>query len=1355
MKIFFRKTALVLIMMAMCLTALPQKGKMRFDDPNENFYVTQKRLNKYYKKHEREIARERREKAEGKVKVGIEEEQELAGYELYKRWEHYMEPRVYPSGDKTIASRAYEEFKNFNSQQAQQRNGNNNSIQSSTWQPIGPFGDPSGGNAGRINAVRFDPANSNGIWICTPDGGLWSTTNNGSSWTTNTDQLSVIGTADVAFDPTNPQVMYLATGDGDATDSYSIGVLKSTDGGGTWNATGLSWAVSAGNRIYKLLINPQNKNVLFAVTTSGIYRTTNAGASWASVQGGSFTDIEYKPGDTTTIYSVSDVFFKSTNGGASFTTVTAGLPASSNVTRLAIAVTPANSSYVYVVASDAASSGFLGFYQSTNDGTSFTTKSTSPNIMGWANDGSDTGGQGWYTLSTAASPANADEVVVGGVNTWRTLDGGTTWTIFSHWTASGAPFVHADCHDLIYKDANTVYAGTDGGIFFTADGGTSFAAVNGNMNIAEIYKIGLSKNTYSLAITGHQDNGTNTFGGGWGQTMGGDGMDCFIDWSNDLVMYGEQYSGSFNRTTDGGGNWTGITTGLTGNGPWVTAWHQDPVTANTIYGGYQQMFKSTNQGTNWSQIGTMSGSGSVVEFAIAPSNPLVIYVIKGNTLMKTTNGGTSWTNVTTGLPTGSAQLKWVAVEDDDPNSVWVCFSGYSSANKVFNSTNGGTTWANYSTGLPNIPTNCITYWNGTKDGVYLGCDVGVYYRDSTLASWQPYYTGLPNVSVSDLAIFYPLGKIRAATYGRGVWEADLYDNGTQPAIANFNADQTFICAGMTVNFTDNSTFSPNVWNWTFQGGTPSTSTSQNQAVVYNTPGTYSVSLTVSNTNGGNTMTKTSYITVSPVVNLPLVEGFQTTTFPPTNWQNFDAISDNLKWKRNTSVGHSSTASLYYDNYNLNASGSRDEMRTPKYDFTPYTQVKLFFDVAYAQYDLTYTDTLAVLVSTDCGLTYTQLYVKGGTTLATAPNQTGSIFSPTAAQWRTDTINLNAYLGMSNVMIAFQNRGHYGQAIYVDNINIVGANNSMPPSAAFATTSTVCTNQPASFIDQSTNVPTSWSWQFPGGNPSVSTLQNPSVTYTGSGTYTVTLVATNGVGSSSPYTQTVTVNAAPTVTCTATNTLICSGTAIQLSAGGATTYTWMPGNHAGPNYNVAPASAVTYTVSGKSLGCVNTSTIAIAVNPLPTVTVNSDSICAGNTTTLTANGASTYSWSPATGLSATSGASVAASPTATTVYIVTGTDANGCSKNASSNVIVKSCIGIVTVNGYNFRVYPNPANDKLFIETQKDAAVKFYNVTGQVVLEQNITAGKNEISTSNLASGVYNIMINNGGKSSNIKILVNK
>jgi PKD repeat protein len=1279
---FIPRIVLTLLISCLCINLQAQKKtKFNFVDPSENFYDTQNRINKHYKRHMRAIEREQKERSGNKGKVGIEEEEELAGYELYKRWEYYMEPRVYPSGDKTIASRAHEEYKNFIAQNAQYRQ-SNNAVQSSTWQPLGPFGDPTGGNAGRINAVRFDPVNANGVWICTPDGGLWSTTTNGSSWSTNTDNLSPIGNADVCFDPTNSQIMYMATGDGDANDSYSVGVLKSTDGGSTWNTTGLNWTVSQGRRIYKMLMNPQNKNVILVASNIGIYRTTNGGTSWASVSAGAYTDIEYRPGDTTTVYAVSTsiyggstAFYKSTNGGSSFSSIATGLPSSANCDRFAIAVTAANSSYVYLVASSSSNDGFYGFYQSTNNGGAFSSKATSPNLLGWASAGNDTGGQGWYTLSIAASPTNANEVIVGGVNTWKTTNGGTNWTLNTHWTGSGAPYVHADCHDLIYKNGTTVYAGTDGGIFYTSNSGTSWAAINGNMNIAELYKMGNSKTTYSLAITGHQDNGTNIYSGGWSQTMGGDGMSCFIDWSNDQVRYGEQYQGSFNLTTNGGATWTGITNGISGTGAWNTPWHQDPLTANTIYGGRQQLFKSTNQGANWSAISNFSNTTSIVEFAVAPSNPQVIYVIQGGTVLyKTTNGGTSWTNITGTLPVASAKMTFVAVKDKDPNSVWVTFSGYSSGNKVFNSTNGGTSWNNCSTGLPNLPANCITYWNGTKDGLYLGCDIGVYYRDSTLSSWQIYNTGLPNVSVHDLAIYYPTAKVRAATYGRGMWEADLYNNGMLAPVANFSADKTFICAGMTVNYTDLSTFGPTSWSWTFQGGTPATSTAQNPSVVYNTAGTYSVSLTATNGNGNNTMTKTTYITVSPVNTLPLVEGFQGATFPPTNWQNYDAASDNLIWKQNTTVGKGSTACMFYDNYNQNASGTRDEMRTPKYNFSGFSTIKLYFDVAYAQYDPTYSDTLAVVVSSDCGLTYNQVYVKGGTTLATAPNYTAAIFSPTATQWRTDTVYLNAYAGMGNVMVSFQNRGRYGQAIYVDNVNIAGSGTGAAPTAVFSNPSTLCTGQSIAFTDQSTNNPTSWSWTFSGGTPATSTTQNPTVSFNTAGTHTVTLTASNSFGTSAVKTQTVTIVATPTVTSSPSSSTICSGTSAVLTGGGATTYTWSAnaGSATTSTVSVSPASTTVYTVTGATSGCTNTGTATITVNTTPTVTVNSATICSGTSAILTASGATTYSWST----SATT-STISVTPATTTVYTVTGTS-TGCSVAKTSTVTVNA-MPAVTVN----------------------------------------------------------------------------
>jgi PKD repeat protein len=1253
-----------------------QQTPMNFIDPNENFYVTQTRMNKYFEYFQAEQKREQLRSASGNLnKTSGKQEQEIGSYELYKRWEYFMEPRVYPSGDKHMAYKAYEEYQSFmsgnsSSNSSSNKFNSNNNTMSATWQAIGPFGDPSGANAGRVASISFDPTSSTTYWACAPAGGLWKSVNTGSSWTTTTDNLGVIGTSDVIFDPTNAQNVFIATGDGDAGDDPSIGIMKSTNGGATWNTTGLTWTPSQGRTIHKLLINPQNKNTIFAATSIGLLRSQNFGVSWSTMVGGDIVDVEYKPGDTTTVYAASTSFYVSTNGGNTFGAAT-GLPSSGSVNRLAIAVTPANAAYVYVLAGSAANSGFFGFYQSTNSGSSFVTKATTPNLLGWASAGNDTGGQSWYDLAMDASPTNANEVVVGGVNMWRTTNGGTNWTLFAHWTGTGAPYVHADVHTIKYKNATTLFATSDGGVFFTSNSGTSFAAINGNLNIAQIYKIGNSASTYSRAITGHQDNGTNLFTGGWSGTMGGDGMSCFIDFSNDQVMYGEQYSGSFNRTTDGGATWNVIVTGMSGSAPWNTPWHQHPTTANTLFSGRQQMFKSTNQGTSWAQIGTLPGTSQIREFSICKNNANYIYVIQGNTVAKTTNGGTSWTNITGTLPVGSAQLTWIAVEDKDPNSVWVTFSGYSSGNKVFKTTDGGTTWVNYSTGLPNIPVNCITYWNGTKDGLYIGCDIGVYYRDSLAASWTNYSAGLPNVVISDLAIFYPLGKIRAATYGRAVYEVDLYNNGQLAPIANFTSDKTFLCPGMTVNYTDQSVFGPTYWSWTFQGGTPATSNAQNPSIVYNTPGTYSVVLTATNVNGSSVMTKTTYINVSPTNALPLVEGFEPVAFPPAMWQNYDAASDNLKWTRNGTVGKSSTASLFYDNYNLNASNTRDEMRAPKYSFIGWNNVKMTFDVAYARYDPTYSDTLAVLVSTDCGLTYTQLYSKGGTTLATAPDLTSAIFVPTAAQWRKDTVYLNAYSGQGNVMVVFQNRGRYGQALYIDNINMSGNPVTSAPVASFSySPSSPCSGQTINFTDLSTNSPTSYTWSFPGGSPATSTLSNPSVTYNTGGNYVATLTSSNSIGQSSPISQTITVVATPTVNVSTATTNICSGNSATLTASGATTYSWIAPSSTLANVVVSPTANTVYTVTGNNGICANTKTISLTVTTTPTVSVNNQTICPGGQATLTAAGAATYSWS--TGFN---GNPLLASPASNTVYTVIGSN-GGCTNTKTVSVTIGSSITII-------------------------------------------------------------------------------
>jgi PKD repeat protein len=344
-------------------------------------------------------------------------------------------------------------------------------------------------------------------------------------------------------------------------------------------------------------------------------------------------------------------------------------------------------------------------------------------------------------------------------------------------------------------------------------------------------------------------------------------------------------------------------------------------------------------------------------------------------------------------------------------------------------------------------------------------------------------------------------------------------------VTAFTANKTVICAGQSINFTDQTTGNPNAWSWSFPGAATTTSTAQNpQNIVYNTAGTYSVTLTASNAGGSTPLTKTNYITVLGTTPLPLREGFEGTTFPPTGWTitNGDGATT---WVRTTSASGfgTSTASAYMDNYNYNGVGQKDYLYTPVFNFSRGINAnsKLKFDYAYSLYNATSADSLQVLISTNCGATWTNLWQKGGAALSTTTGTTNALFVPTAAQWKRDsTISLAAYAGQTSVQFAFVNINKYGNSLLLDNINIDTAVNTsttcVRPTASFVPSATTVTvGSTVTYTDQSANSPTSWAWTFNGGTPATSTAQAPgAITYNTIGTYTTKLRVTNACGSDS-------------------------------------------------------------------------------------------------------------------------------------------------------------------------------------------------------------------------------------------------
>ncbi|MBK7181559.1 MAG: PKD domain-containing protein [Bacteroidetes bacterium] len=1241
-------------------------------DPSINFYTVQQAFEQYWSDPSKQVDVEVPNPTYSVKWANVGHSPTIIktkkpGWKAFKRWEDLMKPRLYPSGDRMVMINAMNDYyTNYSTQ-----DGNRAPIgpgtptpQAANWSIIGPTTSvPTGGGAGRVNFVRFDPSNTNIIYVGSPDGGCWKSTTGGTAWSTTTDNLPLIGCSDLAINPTNTQILYLAMGDADASDTYSIGVYKSTNGGATWAITGLNWAVTNGRVISRLLINPLKPSTIYAASSNGIYRTYNSGTTWTQITGTNglnMKDIEYKPGDTTIVYACSTTrFYKSTNGGTAFTNITAGLPANTAVSRLSIAVTAANATYVYLLAANTGY-GYQGLYRSTDNGTTFTSRSTTPNVLGWASAGNDTGGQGWYDLALAVSPLNADQVIVGGINVWRSTNGGTSWAINAHWTGSGAPYVHADIHALEFLPGSgtTYFAGCDGGLFRTTNSGTAWSDLSNGLQIAQIYRIGLSKTNQNLLLTGWQDNGTNRWSGTatWTSPLGGDGMEAIIDHTTANTQYGELYYGEIYRTTTGGNLTTNIVqsggTGVNADGEWVTPYIMNPLKSSTLLVGKAQVYRSYNRGGAWAQVGSVTGgTGGLIAMAYSPTDSNYIYVAKQDKFYASTNG-TAFTDRTAGLPVTSAAITYIAVASNNPQHVWVTFSGYSAVNKVWYSANAGASWTNYTTGLPNIPANCIVYQNAsTNDALYVGTDVGVYYRDNTAGSWVAYNTGLPNVIIKELEIQYTANKLRAATYGRGVWQTDLNSPGTSAPTADFTANRTNICVGDCINFTDLSTGTPTSWAWSFPGAATTTSTVQNPTnICYNTAGTYNVTLTATNGNGSSPITKTAYITVSGVSALQLVEGFETATFVPTGWYLNNPDADAYTWVQATNANGPSaagTSSAAIDNATPPTStvGYIDEMQTPKYSFAGLSTATLTFDVAYARYNATYFDSLIVLISTNCGSTWSRVYAKGSTALATAADNSTTVFVPaSAAEWRTETVNLNSYVGQANVMLSFQNKSGWGQALYIDNINLSGTSNVAGVSiTSNDVDNTICAGQSVTFTATPTNGGTTPAYQWKVNGANVGTNSPTYTTTTLTNGQIVTCVMTSNLSgvTGNPATSnaiTMVVNAIPATPTASSNTPVCSGNTINLSTptvSGAT-YSWTgPSAFTSTTQNPTrptstAAMAGTYSVTVTTNGCTSLAgTTAVVVNATPaTPSVNSNTpVCAGSTINLTtaAVTGATYAW----------------------------------------------------------------------------------------------------------------------------------
>lgn len=694
------------------------------------------------------------------------------GHKQFKRWEWFWEDRVDLTG-------SFQPYLN-NSIQKSKRPKSNNKASTGPWSFIGYSNvDNYTSGIGRVNCMAFHPTNINTFWVGTPNGGVWKTSDGGVSWTALNDYMPLLAVMQIVIDFTDPNIIYIATGDKNYIPS--IGILKSIDGGLTWTHSN----PFSGARINSLKMDPNNNSILHAATDIGIYRSSNTGNSWNLVQSGSFGDLTYRPNSNTILYATeSSSFFKSTDGGITWSS-TFTYDNYSAYTKIATSVSNPN-----LVEITTANNGLEGIYSSINSGNNFNKywDGNSDGNLLHRYDFTQPGGIGWYALAFEINPINPNIKFVSSIQNLKTLDNGYSW--------NPTIYTHADKHLLKYHPLNSsiLFECNDGGIYKSYDNGTSWEDLSNGLEITQIYKINISE-TDNKILMGLQDNGTvqKTNTNSFIEVTGGDGMDNAIDYSDANIQYSSSQYGDFTRTLS---NWSSTSTYIRsnipfiGNGRWTSPFSIDPINPQTIYLGLDEIYKSIDRGDNWVNISSNIFQDLIKVITVAPSNSNIIYASDGGGVWKTINGGNSWSNIHMGF------CNSIDVSENNANEV-----RFNDLHDIYESQDGGNTW---STITLNIPTNglhtIISDNNGSE--LYLSTDLGIYTIDSSRNYWQNYTDNLPNTSVTDIEIKGT--KLYAGTYGRGLWVRDLPSSVVVPTTCS----STPIACGETMSLSLDSIPSP-------------------------------------------------------------------------------------------------------------------------------------------------------------------------------------------------------------------------------------------------------------------------------------------------------------------------------------------------------------------------------------------------------------------------------------------------------------------------------------------------------------------------------------------------------------------
>ncbi|MBK6622276.1 MAG: PKD domain-containing protein [Saprospirales bacterium] len=920
-------------------------------------------------------------------------------------------------------------------------------------------------------------------------GGVYKTTDQGQNWTFVSRELNVTSIGAIRIHPQDPDfVLFGAAGQ----------IWKTTDGGLSWEITGQPAFQAIDVWVNEIAYNPADPNVIYAATNEGFFRSEDGAGTWDEILPNNCTSVDIKPGDPAVVYVLHHnptlniaQFHKSVDFGQTFTVFDTGwfLPEGGDLGQIEnlggdLAVTEADPNRVYALLvgygnanTTLQPNGFIGVYVSYDAGETWSlphgiigapyTPPNHPNLMNFTGD-DGTYTQIHYNTTLAASQLDPDHILIGGLCLYKSEDAGATFTAMAGYVGY-VPHVHVDMQEIrTYKTSDTteeLWLSNDGGIHHSTDLMEHHEARNRGIHGGSWWYFDQGWNE-DMMVGGRYHNGNAAFHENYPEKTflalgGGEAGTGYLNYSGEQKAYFSDIGGRYlpDSIHLPVGNFS---MSAAPNESYWAYYRSNMVFDSRYYnvtyiGKENRILRSIDGGSAYSEWHAFGSDPTKWVLGIEQSrfNPDVFYAQQEASgqfiLWRTENGGQTWQPVS--IP--YASWDWgFALSASDPDELWVAYLNGANGSKVYHSQNGGDSWENWtSPQLDGVQVSELAHQPGTDGGLYIGTFQGdVFYRNNSMSEWAPMVSNLP-ISVQALRIvpFIRDGKLRMATWTHSIWEIDLFE--PSELIADFGADfATFYCPGDTVQFANHSVAPAGAnYSWSFPGAIPSSATGLYPKVVYPEDGVYDVTLAVTFNGQTASATKQALVSNSEVLALDaLMEGFEAGSLPEA-WRK----NGNGSWVASSDAGgyDLSNFSMRFDNFWYDAGGQRDEIWTSRHSASNWTNLVLTFDVAYAEYGFPYSDTLAVLVTADCGQNMEEVYVKGGDDLQTAPDFQ-EYFIPTADQWRTDTILLAQYSESPALTIIFQNRGHWGNVVYVDNINMQAEPSTVTAKEPFAMTSSM-------------------------------------------------------------------------------------------------------------------------------------------------------------------------------------------------------------------------------------------------------------------------------------------------------------